>query len=156
MQFPTAQVLANLAGATTQVEPFPIHAQYVKSICHKRAEADDKDSDDDGDDVGAKPGAKAESAQRVGSGAGPEGPDAGGLKAKKNKSDWDYKNIRDAFIKQKKNEGYTYAKAKDLWDQSNEKASYLGAASVQELKKRRFLSKGATINPWAKKPEGGH
>lgn len=127
----------------------------MKSICEKRAEASDKDSDDDDDDVGAKAGAKAESA-REGSGEPTEGQDAGDLKSKKNKSDWDYKNIRDVFITEKKNEGYTYAKSKELWDQSSEKAAYLGAASVQELKKRKFISKGATTNPWAKKPEDGH
>ena len=130
-----AQVLRGLAAAAAPVEPFRLQDQYVSSIA--KAKAEHAEAPDEHE-------SEAEAAEVA--------PPNGAPKSKpKKKSDWDYKSIRDNFISQKKAEGYTYSKAKSLWDNSSEKASFLGSASLQELKKRKFVPKGSTSNPWATK-----
>ena len=57
-------------------------------------------------------------------------------------------------MEKQKDAGYTFQKAKELWDNSNEKASYLGQVSVAELKKRRFIGKDDMSNPWRKALDG--
>ena len=130
-----AQVLRGLAAAAAPVEPFKLQDQYVSSIA--KAKAEDAEAPDEHE-------SEAEAAEVA--------PPKEEPKSKpKKKSDWDYKSIRDNFISQKKAEGYTFSKAKSLWDDSSEKASFLGSASLQELKKRKFVPKGSTSNPWATK-----
>ena len=58
------------------------------------------------------------------------------------------------FIQTKKKSGLPYKKAAELWDESDEKTQLLSLVSLGELKKRRFLERGATENPWLKKLKG--
>ena len=67
---------------------------------------------------------------------------------------WDYSVVRKKFLAARKAEGKKYVEAVKLWDESMEKANYLGPCSVGELKKRRFLPPGSTDNPWFKKIHG--
>lgn len=127
--------MQGLASATAPVEPFALQAQYVASMAKAEAEADQEVSDDESKKL--SPETKTDKSKGV-----------------KNKADWGYKAVRDEFINQKKADGFTYAKCESLWDESSEKASFLGMVSLQELKKRKFVPKGATSNPWAAKPNG--
>ena len=74
-------------------------------------------------------------------------------KSKVKGSDWQYGQIRTMFMNNRAR-GNTYAQAKRLWDDSLEKAQILSLVSLQELKQRRFLGKGATENPWLQKLGG--
>lgn len=70
-------------------------------------------------------------------------------RAETKQSGWNYTSIRNEFINQSKKRGCSYLVAKCQWDLSKEKRAFLGKVSVPELKKRRFLGKDATHNPWA-------
>ena len=133
-----------LASAAEPVKPFALQEQYVLNIAKAKAEGQAKAEaeKDPGDDK------ELEEPRNP-----PKEPVEPAVKkqAVKKKSDWDYKAIRDSFIDQKKKEGFVYSKAKEFWDASQEKASFLGAVPLPELKKRRFVSKGAHENPWAPK-----
>ena len=66
------------------------------------------------------------------------------------KQTWDYAEVRKAYIKAcREGTDLDYAAAKTAWDASKEKREYLGRVSVSELKRRKFLPKGAQENPWA-------
>ena len=69
-------------------------------------------------------------------------------------SGWKYASIRNAFIKTRRLEGITFENAQKIWDSSEDKARYLAPCSVGELKKRKFLPKGSTSNPWHEKLHG--
>lgn len=63
---------------------------------------------------------------------------------------WNYNEVRLSFIKNHQTEhGTNFAEAKAAWDNSSRKREYLGDVSIQELKRRKFLPKGADTNPWA-------
>lgn len=67
---------------------------------------------------------------------------------------WRYAEHRNAFLKTKTNEGYSWVEAKNLWDESLEKAHVLSDVSVAELRRRKFLPKGSQSNPWYTKIHG--
>ena len=111
----------------------------------------DDDTDDGGHDTNQrgkggkpkkKPKAKAKGVKRQ------------PAKSKVKGSDWQYGQIRTMFMNNHRARGNTYAQAKRLWDDSLEKAQILSLVSLQELKQRRFLGKGATENPWLQKLGG--
>ena len=112
-------------------KPFPIHKQYVKSIERSRQAPDSDEVDADG-----------------------EGPDRTAEPEAPPKRTWDYKDQKAQFVKEQREDGVSQSRALELWDDSMEKAKILGGCSVQELKRRKFLPKGATTNPWQKNVEG--
>lgn len=61
-----------------------------------------------------------------------------------------YSAKRSAFIQNLRNDGHSYQVAKTTWNFSSVKRELLSGVSVSELKRRRFLPKGASENPWAK------
>ncbi len=64
--------------------------------------------------------------------------------------EWNYSSVRDSFIKKARFEnGVSYTAAKALWDESSDKRHYLKDVSVQELKRRKFITKDCTVNPWS-------
>ncbi len=116
---------------------FPLKSQYVPVICEAahKAGATCEDEEECGGEAAKESGRK-----RKASGA--------------SKSDWNYNHHRMTFINQmKKQHGMSFADAQEAWNSSKEKYSLLGGLSVGELKKRRFLPKGSTENPWAPKSE---
>ena len=72
----------------------------------------------------------------------------GAAAPKETESEWKYGSIRSEFIEKQRASGHGWQAAKSLWDDSEEKAKYLGAVSVPELKRRKFIGKGETVNPW--------
>ena len=57
------------------------------------------------------------------------------------------------FLAEQKEQGKSHRDAVGLWNSSEKKRSFLSGLSVPELKKHRFLPKGATVNPWARAPK---
>ena len=149
--------MQGLQATSAPAEPFALGDQYVKAIEKARAEAaDGQTSEEEEDGAPAAEPAKPDEADAEDNGdanAAP-GPVETTKKSKKKKTDWDYSNIKSAFMEKQKDAGYTFQKAKELWDNSNEKASYLGQVSVAELKKRRFIGKDDMSNPWRKALDG--
>lgn len=124
--------MQKLQSSTTTA--FPLNQQYVPAVRAARAAADLEDEDDD-DQEESEP---ARAAKRKGA------PNTGGS------SEWNYASVRQSFItKTRLEQGVPYVKAKSLWDQSEDKRLYLKDVSVQELKRRKFIDKGATQNPWS-------
>ena len=60
-----------------------------------------------------------------------------------------YKSTRLRFIEEKTGSGVSFKIAAAAWDLSDKKRDLLSGLSIPELKRRRFLPKGATRNPWA-------
>ena len=141
-----SQVLESLKNVAAP-EPFAVQAQYVPAVLAARAQDGEDVADDESDDGDRKaPPKKTKGKGKT------ENQKAPKRKAEpKPDSAWKYGSIRKGFIGARTAEGCTYAEAKRLWDDSSEKASYLGVVSVLELKKRKFLPAGATSNPWFEK-----
>ena len=132
---------------------FPLKSQYVNSITQAReAEGDDEphEIEDDDDEVpgptvkAKKAKAKAKvkstkpSAKRKATNLGKDG------------KRWNYNQVRMKFIKEARNEhDLSFEAAQHLWDESSAKKDFLKDVSVQELKRRKFIPKGSTENPWA-------
>ena len=133
-----------------KVDAFPLKSQYIKSIDQAREAAGGEEpheiDDDDDDEVPGptvktkKPKAKSKPAAKRKATVGKDG------------KPWDYGKVRVKFIKNARSENgdLSYEDAKQLWDESSEKKNFLKDVSVQELKRRKFLPKGCTENPWAK------
>ena len=63
--------------------------------------------------------------------------------------EWKYNSIRMDFISTlRKESNCTFKEAKDQWDGSDRKRELLSKVSLQELKRRKFVSKEADKNPW--------
>ena len=67
------------------------------------------------------------------------------------KSDWQYGKIRNLYINNHRRQGCSYKEACEIWDDSVEKAQLLSLVPLPELKKRRFLGREVTVNPWLEK-----
>lgn len=63
-----------------------------------------------------------------------------------------YSEVRKAFLSKVKGEGASHSNAMELWDDSEEKRLYLKDVPLPELKRRKFVPKYATLNPWADEP----
>ena len=61
-----------------------------------------------------------------------------------------YAEKRKIYIDNLRETGVAFNLAASAWNLSQEKRNLLCSVSVTELKRRRFLPKGATENPWAK------
>lgn len=133
------------------MKPFPLHSQYVPAVLGAR----DGDHESESDDAQKKPRKKPKKAK-----AKSKGP----TKTKKGSdlpksevqpsSEWQYGSIRKKYIENLRNEGKSFDEAAKMWNESTEKARYLAPVSLGQLKKRRFLEKGATRNPWYDKIHG--
>ena len=60
-----------------------------------------------------------------------------------------YAKLREDFIAKLKADGASHSEAADKWGQSEQKKKLLCTLSVGELKRRRFIGKDETTNPWA-------
>ena len=145
--FHSTQVLNTLEknAVPSATKPFPVEAQYVKSILAARGSDGDEDDDKENQNT-PKPkprGKKPRSTKKT----------KGKPKCvKKNpddiKPEWNYSSIRNQFIQAMRSQGASHAQAVKCWDCSLEKAKFLAPVSVPELRKRRFLEKGSQTNPW--------
>ena len=62
----------------------------------------------------------------------------------------EYSGLRKDFIAKAKEAGATHAEASGQWDSSEQKRLLLCHMSVGELKRRRFITKEETTNPFLK------
>lgn len=111
--------------------PFPIAAQHVRSVQQARNEQGLTQEDSD------REATPPNSTQKLTQGS------------EEKQVGWIYGALKEDFINKSKKRGCSYTVAVAQWNLSTEKRSFLGKVSVPELKKRRFLSKSATHNPWA-------
>ena len=126
-------------------KPFPVEAQYIKSILAARgSDGDDADDKENQNTPPPKPrGKKPKSTKKTKgkSKCAKKSPDA-------IKPEWNYRSIRNEFIQAMRSQGTSHAEAAKCWDCSLEKAKILAPISTVELRKRRFLEKGSQTNPW--------
>lgn len=112
-------------------EPFPLKSQYIKNMAAQAAAAEAEQ-------------AAQEPVEPVDGKRKAAVLDADGEKV------WPYNDMRVDFIKKQRTEnGKTFKEAKAIWDASDEKRTFLGAVSVKELRRRKFIPKGCQTNPWA-------
>jgi len=159
------KVLQSIKNSDQAPKPFPISKQY-KARSKKGDTTQDHD-DDNGDDDDAghaveglveKPAAGNKGQRKLGKNASKKkGQPKKKLKAKvkvqKESGSYvpaEYAAKRKAFIKRLRDDGHSYQIANSTWAFSAERCGLLSGLSVSELKRRRFLPKGATENPWAK------
>ena len=132
---------------------FPLQAQYIKSVKKARKVAANAAEDSgvptvhvgeesSGDEASEKPRKKKVVKTK--------GVKANAKSKKSEETSWNYNSIRTDFIKTvRKDKGLDFQAAKALWDSSQEKKGLLGALTVPELKRRRFVEKDCQENPWA-------
>lgn len=127
----SSQVLATLRTVAAP-DPFPLKDQYVPNVQAARdADGEHKGDDEEGSDEAAAPkGSKRK-------GFGGDG------------KPWNYNGVRKSFMGDLKAKGLSFEERKELWDASETKRNYLKPISVQELKRRKFISKDCKTNPWA-------
>ena len=147
------QVLKTLEKIGGSTAPFALQEQYVPAVlAGKGGESDDESSDGDKENKKAPP-KKKQKKQKAAS-KKPSKPKNNEPRVQQEESTWNYNSIRSEFITKARIGGKTYKEAKNLWDDSMEKARYLAPVGVGELKKRRFLPVGSTLNPWHQKVHG--
>lgn len=129
---------------------FPIHQQYVTAVLDAKKRAEES-KDHDGPDVSEPVEATKAPKRKLPKKTVPK--DVGDAPASTNGA-WKYGEIRTSFIRGKMNDGFAYKECVNLWDESLDKAKLLGPIPIQELKRRKFLPKGADSNPWYKKIHG--
>ena len=60
-----------------------------------------------------------------------------------------YSELRKHFVNEKMSDGLSWRNAQDEWNKCDLKRQLLCAVPLPELKRRRFVSKDCTANPWA-------
>ncbi len=131
---PCAQVLESLSGPPPKA--FPLQSQYVKEIKKARAAAEPEDRQNSEAKRKVPKARKAKSA--------PSKP-VGNRKA----SAWNYNEVRLSFLNDLKKKGFNFSNSTSAWDKSDQKREFLAPIPLQELKRRRFVDKTCTVNPWA-------
>lgn len=136
--------------AGDQPDAFPLKDQYVACIKNARNAPDDDHEAAEGQE--GRPAKRA----RVEKQDPPAMPSADSGDGKRAKA-WNYAAVRKEFIDNVRTEkpDCSYSDAVELWNASAPRRALLGSLSVVELKKRKFLPKGATVNPWAGDPVQG-
>ena len=122
--------METLRSLGSESKPFPLKSQYTPAVQAARAAADVAPEASDDDEP--EPASKKRKAEPSSSGT------------------WDYSKVRAKWIDNCRVEKQVnYNTAKSLWDDSDAKREYLKDVSVQELKRRKFIGKEATVNPWS-------
>ena len=123
------------------VTPFPLKDQYIPAICGPKggaadgANATNRDVHDEPVEPASRKRKSDESAV---------------VEEEPNETVWNYSAVREKWISDIRFEKrVSYNEAKTLWDESDRKKNFLKNVSVSELKRRKFIRKGCTVNPWA-------
>ena len=138
---------------STPPTAFSLKSQYVREVRNARAAAG-AEPDSDGDDAVSSAPAKGKRAKPPKRKHADTKPKVAKTKAKDcHGNPWRYNETRTDFITNvRMRDGLNFDEAKKAWDESDEKYKYLGTVSVSELKRRKFIAKGVSENPWAKRP----
>ena len=146
-------------------KPFPISKQH-KARSKKGDTTQDHDDDNDDDDYACdaveglveKPAGGNKGQRKLGKKASkkkgqPKKKLKAQVKVQKESGSYvpaEFAAKRKAFIKRLRDDGHSYQIANTTWAFSAERRGLLSGLSVSELKRRKFLPRGATENPWAK------
>lgn len=115
------------------ITPFPSAQQHVATVLEERAKRNAQEDDEDEGEVGDSLPTQRDKVDAK----------------KKEREPQKYNEVRTKFIEASKGRGNSFFIAKLQWDNSKEKRQYLKDVSVAELKKRKFIKAGDTVNPWA-------
>ena len=130
-----SQVLETLRSVGTAPKPFALKEQYIPAVAAARAAAgvEEAESEDE-----AAPGP---SARKRKSNPGCDHDQS---------TPWNYADVKNKWIdKCRIDQNVSFKDAKTMWESSDAKRNYLKHVSLKELKRRKFLPKGATTNPWS-------
>lgn len=120
----------------TAPKPFALKEQYVPAVAAARAAAGAEEAESE-DEVDAAPNPPTRKRKSNSCDHGQKTP-------------WNYGDVRNKWIdKCRIDNNVSYKDAKTMWESSDAKRNYLKDVSLQELKRRKFLPKGATTNPWS-------
>ena len=156
-----SQVIQSLKKQTSEPpKPFPISKQY-KTRKKDKEMGEQEVTDDHADDEGGCDGEKTEvdtavekpSKKTQKNGVPKKKKAVKSVEVKSSENLYEpsvYAEKRKAFIDGLRDQGHSYTVANATWNFSQEKRKLLAGVSVPELKRRRFLPKEATTNPWAK------
>ena len=128
---------------------FPLKEQYVSNI--KNARSAPEAAAEPHEPVEDAPAAKRARVSMPAESDIPEPEEAAARPAKKK---WDYNMVRKIFFAKLRSQkvNVKYSELVELWNASEERRKLLASLSVGELKKRKFLPKGASVNPWSGEP----
>lgn len=114
----------------TAPKPFALKEQYVPAVSAARDAAGVEEAESENE-------AQGPARKRKGNPGDDQTP-------------WNYAEVRNKWIDQcRMDNNVSYKEAKKMWESSDAKRNYLKHVSLQELKRRKFLPKGATTNPWS-------
>ena len=144
----TPEVLETMKKMADPPKAFSLKDQYVKSIRQARLAAGKEPSEDEDETPPPAPAPEIDAdGKSVGVEVGSEDGKTGAKPA------WNYSSLRLGFLSKLKADGVPFPKRKELWDESAEKRDFLGSVELRELKRRKFVPKDATENPWAPKAD---
>ena len=135
------EVLDTMRKLQPSVTPFPLKDQYIPAICGPKGEAADGANAKvcDVHDEPVEPASRKRKSD-----------ESAVVEEEPNKPVWNYSAVREKWISDIRFEKrVSYNEAKTLWDESDRKKNFLKNVSVSELKRRKFIRKGCTVNPWA-------
>ena len=145
-----SKVLAAVGGEIPKA--FPLKSQYIAAVKNARSASQNASEPQAADDGRAAKRARVdESQQEVDQGLQDEPPSDGGEVRARPRKAWNYAMERKIFMARLRSQqvSISYTELVELWNASSERRALLGSLTVSELKKRKFLPKGATVNPWA-------
>ena len=146
------EVLQTMGKISSPPTAFSLKSQYVQEVSKARAASGVEPSEDEEVQAAAAPGSVGvpRSAKRKRKDTKQDVKEKDTVKGDDTNS-WNYNAVRSAYIKEiRERDGLSFAEAKTSWDNSDQKCEYLGSVSVSELKRRKFIAKGVSENPWAK------
>ena len=127
---------------------FPLKMQYVPAVRERRAGVNHSgDNDNAVDDNNLAQHAMVENEPVENE---PEHPQQGEKRAEP-AGRWNYAAVKNQYIADTvAAEQCSRKDARSSWEGSETRRALLGSISVSELKRRKFLPKGAELNPWAR------
>ena len=132
-------------------EAFPQNAQYKKNFRKNEGEADHDQEDEVAEVPNKRKKMKAKKKRKTA-----KGPAQAKCASKTHDatdteeySPQRYSGLRKKFIDDLRAEGVTYKSASSQWNSSALKKQLLASLDLPELKRRRFVTKDCTENPWA-------
>ena len=138
----TTKVLDTMRKLQPSVTPFPLKDQYIPAICGPAKGGADGGAGAKVHDEPVEPASRKRKSE--------DESDADANVEEPNKPVWNYSAVREKWINEIRfDKKVSYNEAKALWDESDRKKAFLKHVSVSELKRRKFIRKGCTVNPWA-------
>ena len=150
------KVLQDKQALMTAPAPFPQSAQY-KTACEEEPEEDDPETEKARKKLKKKAKGKRRRPAQVAeaSKANPNAdepavvvPEFKPATSDETYSPSRYAELRKHFVSERMSAGLSWKNAQGEWNKSDLKRQLLSSLDLPDLKKRRFVSKECTTNPW--------